>query len=96
MGLYERWTASDDTSIAVHAFAAGLREMARGSVTRAQLVSAFSLGTTDQTELDAIIASYTAMTSTEKAAFLVKMHDVMLLSNHGLYDKTKAKAELGF
>ena len=96
MGLYERWTTSDNSKIPVHTFGAAMRELARGAVTKTQVVSAFSLDSTDESELDLIIAKYTAMTSTEKAAFVVKLHDVMLLCEGDFYNKTKAKTELGF
>lgn len=100
MGLYERWTEDNEAGparIAVHAFSAALRELARGAVTRAQVIAAFSLDSTDQTDLDAIIAQHQSLsTEQEKADFRTKFHDVLLLIAHGLYDKAKAKSELGF
>lgn len=99
MGLYERWTNSGEAGpkIPVHAFAAALRELTRGSVTKAQLVAAFALTSEDQTELDAIIATYQALpTSNAQEKAVVKLHDVMILCESGLYSKPKAKTELGF
>ena len=97
MGLYERWTAVDETKISVHAFGAALSELARGSITKAQLISAFSLSAEDETELDAIIAVYTALgPAVDKVRFIGKLEDVMVLCEGGYYDKAKAKTELGF
>lgn len=99
MGLYERWTDSDEdhARIPVHTFAAALRELTRGAVTKAQIVAAFSLTPEDETELDAIIATYQALpTSTAQGRAVVKLHDVMILCETGFYTKAKAKTELGF
>jgi len=102
MGLYERWTTSDDPDqplgkLNVHAFGAALAELARGSVTEQQVASAFGLSTDDQTELAAIIEKYNNLpNSTAKAAAMSKFHDVMILVEAGFYNKTKAKTELGF
>ena len=98
--LFERWTAEPGDGfekIPVHTFGAALSELARGSVTKAQLVAAFSLDAADETELDAITAKYAAEpTALAKAAFIAKLEDVMVLSSAGFYSKAKAKTELGF
>lgn len=97
--LYARLTNNGESGnkIPVHAFTAALRELARGAVTRAQLVSAFSLDTEDQTDLDAIIATYQGLANdAAKKAYIVKIHDVFLLVESGFYNEAKAKTELGF
>lgn len=96
MGLFERWTAADSTKIRIHPFASALREWTRGAVTKTQVVNAFSLSSEDQIELDAIKTKYDGLNTNQKAEFVVKLHDVMILSEAGLYDKAKAKTELGF
>jgi hypothetical protein len=97
MGLYERWTAIDETKINVHAMGAALSEVARGSLAKAQLVSAFGLDSTDESELDLIIAEYNSLgTAVDKVRFIGKLEDVMILSETGHYTKSKAKTELGF
>jgi hypothetical protein len=99
MGLYEKWSRDDpdEPKIPVHAFGAALSELARGSITRAQLIAAFSLAGDEVTELDAIIATYTGLVSTrDKDFFIAKLEDVMILAESGHYDKAKCKTELGF
>lgn len=108
MGLYERWTATDDTKLKIHPFATALREAARGGITRQQLIDLFDLEGDDVIELDAIIAHYTsinvnnnaALTQAEKDRFIVLLGDVMILSNDNqtrpLYTRQFALSRLGF
>lgn len=99
MGLYERWTDNSETGnkISIHAFGAALSELACGAVVKSQLVAAFSLDASDQTQLDEIIATYQALgTNLEKAQFIGKLEDVMILCESGFYTKSKAASELGF
>ena len=100
MDLYDGFTASDEETtekIAVHTFSAGLRELARGAITKTQFVNAFDLNATQEANLDSIIAKYNSLsTATEKVNFIIKFHDVSLLSEAGFYNKVKAKEELGF
>lgn len=98
MGLYDRWVGTtEDNKIAVHVFGAGLSELARGAVTKQQLVDAFNLDAAEETELDAIIATYQGLGSAvEQYRFIGKLEDVMILSESGFYTEAKAKSELGF
>ena len=97
MGLYERWTADDDTKIAIHPFGSALSEMARGAATRAEVISVFNLAGDDVTELDAIAATYAALsTDNERTAFIGLLEDVMVLSEAGIYNKATAASRLGF
>lgn len=102
MSLYSRITATDGTKIGVHRFGAALREWAAGGVTRAQIVSAFALSASEQTELDAIKASYDAMGSGNaaaafaKATYTQRLEDVFLLCETGDYTEAQAKSRLGF
>ena len=100
MGLYERWTASGETAadkIPVHAFGAALGELARGELSKSEVVSGFALTAEDETELDAIIATYNALpTVGAKAQGMVAFNNVMLLCESGHYPKAKAKSSLGF
>lgn len=97
MGLYERWSSdAPPGKIHVHAFAAAIREWTRGAVTAGQIISTFALDSEDQTELTAIQSHYNSLTAEQKVSYAVKIHDVMLLSEEGIYTKAKAKAELGF
>jgi len=99
MGLYERWTytGDDDTQkIPVHVFAAAVRQLARGAATVQQLVAAFGLQADDLAGLQAVAARYAALPADQKPSALVKLHDVMILCEAGLYSKAQAKTELGF
>jgi len=98
MGLFERWTASGEgDKIPIHPFGAALSELARGAITKAQLVAAFELDAEDQVELDAIATKYESEpTALAKAAFIGKLEDVIVLCEAGLYTKAKAQTELGF
>lgn len=97
--LYDRITATGESTqkIAVHSFASSLREWSRGAVTKAQIVSAFSLGTEEEGNLDSIASVYQGKpNANSKTEYLVKIHDVFILCEAGLYTKAKAKSELGF
>ena len=101
MGLYERWTASDETKLRVHAFATALRELARGVVTRQQIIDGFGLAGVDVTELDSIISQYNGLANqAAKDRYVVLLHDVMILSEdtqtRPLYTRAFALARLGF
>ena len=97
MGIYERITADDDTKIAVHRLGAALREVARGNVTKAQVVAIFGLDATATTELDSIAAAYVALTTDmDRSEFLGLLEDALLLAETGDYNETTVKSRLGF
>lgn len=101
MSLYGRLTAQE-SPISVHAFGAALRLWSAGSITRQNVVDAFSLGAEEQTELEAIQATYTALPTNNinnalaKQAFRDRMEDVFILSAAGLLTEAQAKNLLGF
>jgi hypothetical protein len=102
MALFARITAGDATKISVHRFGASLRQMAAGQLTRQQVIDAFALTGSDVTELDALMATYTAMPTNNtanafaKASWLARMEDVFILVEMGDYTEAKAKTALGF
>jgi hypothetical protein len=97
MGLYQRWIGVGAEKMDVHAFGSALSELARGAVTKTQIVSSFSLDTAEEAELDSIVAAYQASgNATDKVRFIGKLEDVMILSESGFYLESKAKTELGF
>ncbi len=53
---------TDDPTISSHQFAAGIREVIRGNVTRAQLETTWGL---DPTDLDAIVAKFQSITNAD-------------------------------
>jgi hypothetical protein len=102
MALFARVTATDDTKINVHRFGAALRQFAAGQLTRQQIIDGFSLVGDDIVNLDALVATYTAMPTNNvaaafaKAAWLDRMEDVFILCETGDYNEAKAKTALGF
>lgn len=96
-GIYERLTSTDIDKITTHSFVAALAEWSRNAVTRAQVISAFTLDSEETTEVDAIKGTYDGLgTAQLKAAYLLKISDVFILVEHGFYTESKAKTELGF
>ena len=97
MGLYERWTAGDETKLSVHAFCTALREHSRDAVTRTQIINAFDLSGDDIIEFDAIRSYYAGLsTQAEKDAYVVILHDVGILAESKFYDRAKCADRLGF
>ena len=82
--------ADDEDKIAVHQFMAGLAEYKRGSITKADLVTAFNLSASEATALDEFLANLDADTIDR-----AKIHDVLFLGEAGLYSSAKVKTELG-
>ena len=100
MGLYQRWTATGENAtnkINVHAFGAALREFARGQITKAQIVAAFDLDAQDETQLDAIIATYQALpNAAAQAKGMQAFESAMILAEAGYYTEQQCKDSLGF
>lgn len=103
MSLFARIApGAGETRISVHRFGAALRQWAAGELTRAQIVSAFTLSVAEQAELDALRATYDALgtgnaaAAFAKAAWLDRMEDVFVLVESGDYPEAKAKSALGF
>jgi len=97
MGLYERMTAADDSKMSVHAFCSATRLWALGDVTRAQVVAALALDTSDETDLDALQTAYGAAgNGVGKANYLIKIESVFTLAEVGHISKAQAKGILGF
>jgi hypothetical protein len=90
MALAERLLGTDGTKIGVHQFMAAMGELARGEVTRAQVIAAFNLVGPDVTQLDTLIAAAQAMPAADRFKFSLEMHDVLLLGEAGLVYATPA------
>ena len=102
MSLFARIAPGATSKIGVHRFGAALRQWASAELTRAQVIAAFNLDAGEQTELDALRASYdalgtgNALAAFNKAVRLNEMEDVFLLVETGDYTEAKAKSALGF
>ncbi len=98
MPLYDRMVAANGLEqLHVHVFAASLRELTRGNITKARLITDWNLDAGEQTELNGIIAKYNAQpTDIAKDRFAVGVEDALILAQAGFYTKAKVKAVLGF
>lgn len=97
--LYERLfePVEGEENIAVHYFRAALGDYATGNTTRTEIVNYWSLDTEAQVDLDVLLAEIDAASALGKAAFLIELHDVMMITEAGAKYQTKAlfKARLG-
>lgn len=90
--LYDRLfdPVAGEGNIAVHYFRAALGDYATGNTTRAQIVGYWNLDTEAQVDLDVLLARIDAASALGKAAFLIELHDVMLITEAGAKYQTKA------
>lgn len=79
MALLDRLRRTEEPFISVHQFYAGLVAVRDGVITRAQLETFFGLSSTgaDKTQLDTIIAGYTA--AADKHRYLEALHAMFML-----------------
>lgn len=91
MALFDRLTAQGQPEkIPVHQFMAAMQEMARGFLTKAQVVAMFSMDASDEAELDQIIARYqTKTTALDRFMFAHAIHDILMLSERDLAYTTR-------
>ncbi len=82
MTLIDRLTASDDTKIGAHGFSAALFLLAKGKLTRAQIVASYTLSTEDEVQLDLVIAQ--AQVATDGSLLYAKQVEaVAILAEEG-------------
>ena len=102
MGLYERWTADDDTKIPIHDFFGFLHiwlhdSEGLGSAAGSLAVTNLNLAGDDVTEAQAIKAKFDALgTDAAKLEFAARINAVVLLCESGHITKAQAKLALGF
>ncbi len=101
MGLYQRITSDGEpgspAKIPIHIFGVALRERARGNISKAAVVNAFTLDSEDETQLDAIAAKYSAfILDKDKLDFLQQMEDAFVAAEAGFYNEATVKERLGF
>jgi hypothetical protein len=98
MSLYSRIRAGEGAAkIPVHPFSAALGEWAEGQITRQNVIDAFALSAGEQTEIDALAATYASKPSAAaKVGYLWQLERAFILVEAGLYDEAKAKSVLGF
>ena len=92
MALFDRLIATDGTKVPVRQFMAAMQELARGQMTKAEIVAAFALDAADVVELDQVIARYQTKTAAlDKFAFAHALHDILMLAEAGLRYTTRAE-----
>jgi hypothetical protein len=85
--------AEGEVKLRSHQFMAALAELKRGEVTRAQVVAAFGLSASEETQLDTFIDNHAGTGS--KAINREEIHDALLLGEAGHYTLAQVKARLG-
>ena len=95
--LYDRIAQIGDTTPGLnpHVFAAAVRELAAGAVTKAQVVAALKLDATSEANLDTMIAHYGTLTIAEKREYISTVNNVAILIDARLYTEAQATARLG-
>ncbi len=101
MAIYERLTSDgavgSPAKLQVHAFCAAHHLYLTGHVNLATFAFRLALDAGDQTEVQAIKATYDALaTAAAKAEFAPRVQAVFLLAETGLMSKSEAKTVLGF
>lgn len=90
MAILPRLLGTEEPKITVHQFMAALAEYKRGAVTGQQIVTAFSLTSSEATALQQWLSN---LDSDEIDRTLI--HDVLLLGETGLYSNTQVRNRLG-
>jgi hypothetical protein len=80
-----------EAKLGIHAFVGGLAELARGSVTRAQVIAAFGIAPSEEADLDALIAKAAGLSAARRPEFRILMHDCLMLAE-GRYAYTTQAA----
>lgn len=78
-----------------HQFSAALYFWAKGDITRQNVIDAFSLSATDETQLDQLSTFYTGLSTDDKQEFRERLEAAGMLLGSGLITKTKYKSLLG-
>ena len=87
----------DHIEIPAHEFMSCLLLWSIGSITRANVISMLDLFPSDEAQLDALAAAYTALpTKSDKNEFLLKVECGALLLQAGMITKAQYIALLGF
>ena len=91
MALIERLVGGGGQKIPVHQFMACVQEMARGEMTRADIIAVYSMDAADIADLDTLIARFqTETVNLDKFAFAHAVHDIFLLAESGTRYLTRA------
>lgn len=98
MGLYDRLLGTEAPRISIHVFGAVLQERALNNITTQQIINAFGLDATAQTELTALFSSLpNNATTAQKFQRAIEVENVLIIASAGLAFTTVAaiKTRLG-
>lgn len=82
MGLYQRWTATDDTKIAVHEFGAYFGECLRGEFTLAQVVAKFNLDLIEEQQCQDMLDA-NGGSAVQQSVYQAMQQDIQILCESG-------------
>ena len=85
----------DDDNLPIHNFLASLHLWTRGKVTRANVISAWSLETADETQLDMLKTKFDSLTGANKWMWYEDLKAVLYLLEAQKITKAQAKTLLG-
>jgi len=89
--LFDRlFPGPHEPNISVHAFRAALGDYTTGYTSRAEIIAYWDLDSEAQADLNAVCDAIDGKTALGKAAFLIELHDVMLIAQAGAKYTTKA------
>lgn len=99
MALIDRLARDDpqppNEHIANHSWSAALYFLAKGDVTRAQVVTAFTLSADDETQFDQITAFWGTQTAAQKAEWHSRVEAAGILLETGIISRAKYQSLLG-
>jgi len=90
--LFERLfpSSAEQDNIPVHTFRAAMGDYAAGYTSRNEIVACWDLDIEAQADLDVLLSKINGLTALGKAAFLLELHDVMMIAEAGAKYTTKA------
>ena len=95
MALFARLVGSEEPKLPVHQFMAALSELARGQMTRAEIVTAFDLTVAEDADLGLVIQrAQQELTVTARLLWLHELEQVLILAEGGLRYTTASSARL--
>lgn len=92
MALVPRISGSEGEKIRVHPFTASLHLLGLGEITKAQIVSAFSLNAGEEATLDEVITYYQGLTQSGKDLFYMKLEAASVLLEEGFITESFYKS----
>jgi hypothetical protein len=97
MALIDRIDHSTDRDdhISNHAFSAAIYFWAKGDITRAQVIAAFTIAAEEETQLDQLAAYYGTLSVPDKQEFHSRVEAAGILLEGGHITQAKYKSLLG-